>query len=56
MNIKELRIKLGLSQEKLAKKLSVSWATVNRWETGKHKPSSLAMQQLESLAKEADGK
>jgi transcriptional regulator with XRE-family HTH domain len=33
--LKKERKALGLSQEKLARKLGVSFATVNRWETGK---------------------
>lgn len=45
--IRELRGRLGLSQEKLAAKLGVSFQTVNRWEKGHAKPSNLAMQQIE---------
>ena len=36
--IRELRSRLGLSQEKLAAQLRVSFATVNRWEKGKTEP------------------
>jgi len=49
MNIKQIRKKLNLTQEQLAHKLGVSWATVNRWENGKSKPSPLAMKQIENL-------
>jgi predicted ATPase/DNA-binding NarL/FixJ family response regulator/DNA-binding XRE family transcriptional regulator len=35
-----LRARLGLSQEQLARRLSVSFATVNRWETGRSRPSA----------------
>lgn len=33
------RAKLGLSQEALARELNVSFATINRWETGRTTPS-----------------
>jgi type I restriction enzyme M protein len=36
--IKELRTRLGLSQEKLAAQLRVSFPTINRWENGKSRP------------------
>ena len=36
--LREIRQRLNLSQEELASKLGVSFATVNRWETGKAKP------------------
>lgn len=36
--LKYVREKLFLSQEALAKELGVSFATVNRWENGKHEP------------------
>lgn len=47
--IKELRSKLGLTQEQFAAKIGVTFSTVNRWENGKGKPSPLAMRQLEEL-------
>jgi DNA-binding transcriptional regulator YiaG len=50
--IKELRHKLGLSQEGLARKLGVSVITVRRWEKGSFKPSPLALQRIEELIKE----
>lgn len=37
------RAKLNLSQEALAKQLNVSFATVNRWEQGRNKPTRKAM-------------
>lgn len=36
--IKELRTRLGLSQEKLAAQLRVSFPTINRWENEKSRP------------------
>ena len=47
--VKELRNRLGLTQEKLAAKLGVTFPTVNRWENNKAKPSPLALKQLEEF-------
>jgi DNA-binding transcriptional regulator YiaG len=43
---------LGLSQEEPAHALVVSFATVNRWEKGKTKPSKLARRQLDQLCED----
>jgi putative transcriptional regulator len=40
--IKEIRRQLALSQEDLARRLGVSYATVHRWENDRSKPSKLA--------------
>jgi len=56
MNIKEFRQQFGLTQEKLAQKLGVSFTTINRWERGKSEPSPLALEKLENLIKELGGK
>lgn len=47
--IKQLRVRLGWTQERLAHELGVSWTTVNRWENGKAKPSPLAEERLKTL-------
>jgi putative transcriptional regulator len=47
--IKEVRRQLDLSQEDLARELGVSFATVNRWENGRTKPSRLATAQLNTF-------
>ncbi len=47
--IKRLRAELGLTQEALAARLGVSFATVNRWENGQTKPSQLSRSQLQQL-------
>ena len=47
--IKNLRVRLGLTQERFAAKVGVTWSTVNRWENGRGKPSPLAMRQIEEL-------
>ena len=50
--IRELRKRLGLTQEKFAARLGVAFPTINRWENGKAKPSPLAMQKIEELVRE----
>lgn len=40
--VKEARKQLGLSQEKFAGKMGVSFSTINRWEKGRFLPSYLA--------------
>jgi len=45
--VKEIRKQLALSQEDLARELGVSFATVNRWENDKAKPSKLAKAQFD---------
>jgi len=52
MEIKEIRQRLGLTQEKLAQRLGVSCYTVRRWETGKFKPSPLAQKAIDDLLRE----
>jgi DNA-binding transcriptional regulator YiaG len=52
---RELRSKLGLTQEHFAAKIGVTFSTVNRWESGKSKPSPLAMRQIEELFSEDIG-
>ena len=47
--VKEVRKQLGLSQEDLARKLGVSFSTVNRWENNKSSPSKLAKAQFDGL-------
>ena len=40
--VKTVRDILGISQEQLARELSVSFSTVNRWENEKSRPSQMA--------------
>lgn len=40
--VKYVRDQLNLSQGKLAERLGVSFATINRWENSKNAPSKLA--------------
>ena len=46
-----LRNKLVLSQEEMAKKLGVSFASVNRWETGRNLPTIKAKRKIIDLCK-----
>ena len=47
--VRELRERTGLTQEKFAAKLGVTYPTINRWENGRAKPSPLALKQIENL-------
>ena len=51
--ILDLRNALHISQEQLAAKLNVSFATVNRWESGKVKPQRAQMAAIQQLMEEA---
>jgi DNA-binding transcriptional regulator YiaG len=54
MEIRALRLRLGLSQEKLAQLLGVSWGSVNRWEGERGFPSPMAKEKLEALKKKGE--
>lgn len=47
--VRELRQNLGLTQEKLAAKLGVTFPTINRWENNRAKPSPLAMAKIQAV-------
>ena len=47
--IKLLRKRMLISQEELAEKLGVSFASVNRWENGKYEPTIKAKRKLAPL-------
>src|SRR5690349_9879197 len=47
--IRALRTTLNMSQEELASRLGVSFATVNRWESGKSKPQRAQRAALDAL-------
>ena len=51
ITVKKVRRQLGLSQEALAQELSVSYATINRWENGKTTPFKLARAQFDAFCK-----
>lgn len=50
--VKELRLKLILSQQEFADLLNVSFASINRWETGKHEPTITIKRKIVELCKE----
>ena len=52
--IRELRIRLGLSQERFARRLDVSFQTVRRWEGGLTKPLPIIGLKLDELQKQTD--
>ena len=51
--IKQIRQQRFLSQEAFAKELGVSFVTVNRWESGKTKPTYKTMKLLDDYCKKS---
>ncbi len=49
--VKSLRNKLIITQEELAEMLGVSFATINRWETGKHEPTTKMKRKIVEMCK-----
>lgn len=47
-----IRAKLNITQEEMAKKLDVSFATINRWENGHTNPSKRYIYILEEICRE----
>lgn len=52
-DVRALRDRLQISQEELAAKLGVSFATVNRWEVGRSKPQRTQREALDRLIAES---
>ena len=50
--IKELRARLGLTQEQFAQKVGVTYSTVNRWENGRRTPQPFLVRRLIELKQE----
>ena len=50
--VKELRTKLIMTQEEFATLVGVSFASINRWETGKHEPTIKVKRKIVALCKE----
>ena len=46
VRVRSVRGRIQLTQTQLAKRIGVSFATVNRWENGQSKPTRLAWQQI----------
>ncbi len=51
--VRRLRGRLGLTQERFAERLGVSTITVHRWESGQSRPRRLAAEKLAQLAEES---
>jgi type I restriction enzyme M protein len=51
--VRDLRAALNLSQEQLASRLNVSFATINRWESGKVTPQKAQLEAVEKLMEES---
>ena len=51
--LRSIRSSLSLTQEQLADRLGVSFATVNRWEGGDTQPQRAALEAITALAQEA---
>jgi putative transcriptional regulator len=49
--IKKIRDTLMLSQNELAEKLGVSFATINRWEKGHHQPTIKLRREINAFCK-----
>lgn len=54
--VRELRERTGLTQEKFAARLGVTFPTISRWENGRAKPSPLALKQVEDLLRDMGGR
>ena len=50
--IRDLRERIGLTQTRMAERIGVSFATVNRWENGQSRPNRLAWRQILDLEAE----
>ena len=50
--VKEIREKLIITQEELATLLGVSFASINRWETCKHEPTTKIKRKIVELCKD----
>jgi putative transcriptional regulator len=49
IDIKALRLRLGLTQEDVARQLGLALSTVAKWEQGVTRPSRLAYEKIESV-------
>jgi DNA-binding XRE family transcriptional regulator len=49
--VKKIREKLIITQIELAVLLGVSFASINRWETGKHEPTTKIKRKIVELCK-----
>mgnify|MGYP001221520526 FL=1 len=54
--VKELRQRLGLTQEQFAQKVGVTYGSVNHWENGKRRPQPFLIRRLLEIKEELDAK
>jgi len=52
VDIKSIRLRLGFTQEDLARKLGLALSTVSKWDQGVTSPSRLAREKLEKFIRE----
>lgn len=52
--VKELRGRLGLTQEQFAQKVGVTFSTVNHWENGKRTPQPFLVRRLLEMKEEIE--
>ena len=52
--IMQLRLKLNITQEDLARILGVSFTSVNRWENGHYEPTKLAKLKIKKMLNDND--
>jgi transcriptional regulator with XRE-family HTH domain len=50
--VKELRERLGLTQEQFAQKVGVTYGSVNHWENGKRRPQPFLIRRLLEIKEE----
>jgi transcriptional regulator with XRE-family HTH domain len=51
-DVKDLRKRLGWSQQRFATEIGVAVTTVSRWERGISSPFPIALEKIKSLARE----
>ncbi len=56
IDTKAIRLKLGFTQEDLARKLGLALSTVSKWEQGIFSPSRLAREKIEKFIKKGEKK
>lgn len=54
--VKELRQRLGLTQEQFAQKVGVTYGSVNHWENGKRTPQPFLVRRLLEMKEELEGR
>jgi len=52
--VRELRERLGLTQEQFAQRVGVTFGSVNRWENGKRTPQPFLIRRLLEMKEELD--